>query len=137
MHVAHIVVLVCLGAAPTSTACVRPRADSICPEERSLQSSIASQTNSDTGVVTGRVVSVALEPLAGSHVTLSPLGQRMETRADGTFRFERLSPGSYTVSVRRTGFGSARQVLRIMPHSGAQVTATLGVSVISLTEQMP
>lgn len=136
MHVAHIIVVVCLGAALATTACVRPRVDSLCPEDQSLRSSVASQFSDDSGVVTGQVMSLALEPLAGSHVTLSPTNQRMETRGDGSFRFEHLPPGSYTITVQRPGFGSAQQALRIVPHGGARVTAALGASVICLTEQM-
>src|SRR5512146_3500246 len=104
MHVAHIVVVVCFGAALATTACVRRLVESPCPEDQSLRSSIASQFSDDTGVVIGQVVSVALEPLAGSHVALSPTDQRVDTRADGTFRFEHIPPGSYTITVQRTGF---------------------------------
>ena len=114
---------------------MRPRVDSLCPEDQSLRSSIASQFSDDTGVVSGQVVSVALEPLAGSHVTLSPTDQRVDTRVDGTFRFEQLPPGNYTITVERPGFGSAQQALRIVPRGGTRVTATLGASIICLTSR--
>ena len=56
--------------------------------------------------VTGHVVDTAGRPIPQAIVEVADLGTRVTTGADGGFRIA-LAPGSYTLTVRRTGFGPA------------------------------
>jgi iron complex outermembrane recepter protein len=56
--------------------------------------------------VTGHVVDTAGQPIPQAIVEVADLGTRVTTGADGGFRIA-LAPGSYTLTVRRTGFGAA------------------------------
>ena len=56
--------------------------------------------------VTGHVVDTAGQPIPQAIVEVADLGTRVTTGADGGFRIA-LAPGSYTLTVRRTGFGPA------------------------------
>jgi len=116
-----------------ASACFRSHPSSLCPYDESLGSSISREFSSDTGVIAGRVISIALQPLAGSHVTLLPLDKRSETRDDGRFHFDHLSPGDYQVVVERTGFGRTQRRVRVLANGGAELIATLGASVLCLT----
>jgi len=56
--------------------------------------------------VRGHVVDTAGQPIPQAIVEVADLGTRVTTGADGGFRIA-LAPGSYTLTVRRTGFGAA------------------------------
>src|SRR5437867_9044451 len=56
--------------------------------------------------VTGRVVETAGQPVPQAIVEVTDLGRSVTTGADGSFRIT-LSPGSYTLAVRRSGFAPA------------------------------
>jgi hypothetical protein len=130
------VVLSLLLASSAVSACVHPRGNALCPYDDSMHSSLATEFSSDTGVVAGRVVSIALEPLTGARIALLPSTQHLETRADGRFRFSHLAPGDYEIVVEQVGYGSARGRVRLLPNGGTRVTATLGASVVCLTGRM-
>lgn len=56
-------------------------------------------------VLTGKVVSVESgEPLAGANISLEGTKLGTISRADGTFRFPALPPGSYRLTVRYIGY---------------------------------
>jgi hypothetical protein len=129
-------VLACF-AAGFAASCVHRRSSSLCAYDESLKSSIATEFSRDSGTIAGRVVSIALEALTGSRVTLSPSGQHIDTGADGSFRFEHLAPGSYEIAVDRPGYGHVQQQVRLLASGGARVTVTLGASVICLTDRVP
>lgn len=43
-------------------------------------------------------------PLSNASVTLMPSNRTMQTGEDGTFTFEQLDPGQYTISVQKEGY---------------------------------
>lgn len=61
-----------------------------------------------TGSITGRVTdSTAHAPVSGARIQATATGQRTAralTGPDGTFRLERLAPGTYALSVTRIGY---------------------------------
>ncbi|GGC23740.1 hypothetical protein GCM10011386_14650 [Parapedobacter defluvii] len=66
------------------------------------------------GSVSGKVADEAGFPLVGATVSLEGTNQLTQTQADGTFRFDRLVPGSYRLTVTYQG------------HVGYNVELTVG-----------
>ena len=124
-----------LAVALIAAACVHPGVNGRCPYDKSLRSAVATEFSSDTAAIAGRVASIAGEALEGSVVTLEPGTQRIETGRDGRFRFGSLAPGEYVLEIRRVGYGSVHERLKVLPIGGIRVAATLGSSVICLDEQ--
>lgn len=74
--------------------------------------------------VRGRVVDSANEPLNLAEVQLLPLGRHVMTSSAGTFVFEDVAPGSYTLQVRRLGFTEVTRSIRVPVPTGT-VTVTM------------
>jgi outer membrane receptor for ferrienterochelin and colicin len=77
--------------------------------------SLLVQTNSLS--LTGVVSDSTLKPVANAQVHLEELTAQLqmdiETKADGTFRFDRLSLGTYRITVRRQGYFDTSAEVRL------------------------
>ena len=84
---------------------------------------LAAQITSAAGTVTD---SVTGQPLGGVLVALSGNGflQRVSSRDDGTFRFSRVTPGTYTLSARRLGFAPLEMPIPI-EENGVRLNVSL------------
>jgi iron complex outermembrane receptor protein len=61
------------------------------------------------GVLEGRVVnSLTAEPIAGATVVLDEARRETVSGPDGSFRFDNVTPGSYHVWIRTTGYSARR-----------------------------
>ena len=83
----------------------------------------------DTGAITGKVTDEQKSPLPGATVTLtSPnlMGARTSlTDANGDFRFPALPPGTYSLKVEISGFGThIRETIRLT------TTTTLAIDIV-------
>jgi carboxypeptidase family protein len=77
--------------------------------------------------ITGIVIdSVSGVPLPGTPVSLSGNGYAQRTSAadDGTFRFTRATPGTYTLTARRLGYAPIKMEIPI-EENGARITISL------------
>ncbi len=68
-----------------------------------------------TPAVRGTVQTEKGESVEGARVEIRGLGISMETRADGSFRFEGLKPGRYWVTVTGGGVEPARKAITLKP----------------------
>jgi len=86
------------------------------------------------GTIRGRVVDSTGAPVAQAVVVLDPGGQRATTRDDGEYIIPRVSPGTYTVRLRRLGYAAPVATVVV---ANAQVVAqdfTVRRAAISLAE---
>ena len=85
--------------------------------------------------VTGRVVDTQGAAIANAGVTLAGSGQSPSARsaADGTFSFEGVKDGSYTLRVTAAGFSTAQQALRV---DSATRVLTIALTVGDLREDV-
>lgn len=96
-----------------------------------------------TGVITGRVVDAQTHAgIAGAIVTASSPSQteRTTTTADGTFTFAALAPDTYTVSVRKEGYGTESSAgISVLADNivTLQLTTQRELSVIARTQTRP
>ncbi len=85
-----------------------------------------------TGIA-GRVTDAATRaPISGANVRLRQLGRSELSHADGTFHFDRLAPGVYTVAVERIGYAPAEERVRVADGATAEVTLALSPSAIEV-----
>jgi iron complex outermembrane recepter protein len=81
----------------------------------------------------GRIVDAqTLQPIAGAYVRLRELGRNEMSHRDGSFHFERLSPGSYTVLAQRIGYATVERTVHVGPGETADLTIPLASSAIQL-----
>lgn len=85
------------------------------------------------GTVLGRVVSSETgEPIAAATVRLTDLGRGELSHQNGTFHFDRVPVGAYTVAVQRLGFGPAQQRIEVRPSDTTRVEIRLSPSAINI-----
>ncbi|HEX2203094.1 MAG TPA: TonB-dependent receptor [Longimicrobium sp.] len=85
------------------------------------------------GAVHGTVTDAATgEPVAGAAVRLREPGRREVSHADGTFHFDALPAGSYTVSVERIGYAPAERRVRVAEGETARLALPLAPSALQL-----
>jgi iron complex outermembrane recepter protein len=85
--------------------------------------------SAQTARISGRVIDAQTMPVAAASITLSSaVGHRGETRTggDGTFAFDNLTPGRYTVRVEAQGFATWTQ----------NVTATTSAPALTVSLQL-
>ena len=91
----------------------------------------------DTGSVSGTVVDASGAPVVDASVTISgdriPSGRRVQTGTNGTFTFEYLLSGDYTVGVEKTGVGVASRAAIVQVGRDTRLDFVLG---LSLSEQV-
>ena len=98
----------------------------------SIVSASSLQAQGD-GSITGRVTdSKSGQPIGGANIQLDGSLIRVVSADDGAYRIANVSPGSYTLVVRRIGFAGFRQAVTVT--AGQQVTADIKLesSAISL-----
>ena len=62
--------------------------------------------------ISGNVVDESLGlPLDNAHITLSPTMLTVTTDSDGSFSFDNIDPGEYTITVQKTGYYPNRQII--------------------------
>jgi iron complex outermembrane recepter protein len=74
------------------------------------------------------------QPVGGATVRLRELRRSELSHADGSFHFDRLGAGTFTVTVTRVGYGMAERTVRVGADETAQITFRLQPSAIQLTE---
>jgi hypothetical protein len=72
--------------------------------------------------LTGRVLSVTGEPVAGARVQLEGTTRIMNTPADGSFELDSLPSGTQVVIARRIGYNPVEQVVELSSGSADSVT---------------
>jgi iron complex outermembrane recepter protein len=83
------------------------------------------------GMVSGTVVDASTGvTLAGASVRIREMGGGVISGSDGTFRFARLAPRSYTVLVQRTGYAPAEERIRLQ--AGETVRLVVGLTATAL-----
>src|SRR5262245_27231581 len=91
----------------------------------------------DTGSVSGSVFDQNGSPVAEAVVTLSgvhlPVGRTVQTGANGTYLFEFLLPGEYSISIEKPGVGTARRAAIVAVGKDTQLDSVIG---ITLSEQV-
>ena len=82
---------------------------------------------SDAAALRGVIVDAATgAPLPGAQVQLVELGLAAQSRADGTFAFDELTPGRYSLTVSLIGYIFVRRQVDLAP--GANVDLTVPVT---------
>jgi Carboxypeptidase regulatory-like domain len=86
----------------------------------------------DTGSVSGSVVDASGAPVSEAVVTISsdsmPAGRTAKTGANGTFAFDYLLPGDYSVTVDKAGVGNARRAVIVQVGRDTHVDFIFGLS---------
>jgi len=108
---------------------------------------VAPSASAQSASLAGRVTDPQGGVVVGAVVTLSGPGGSRTARSgiDGTFAFDDLSPGSYTLQTEAPGFQSATQQIAFTPETPrldvilqiAGVTETLVVAAPRLEEELP
>jgi len=90
-----------------------------------------------TGTIAGEVKDEQGGALPGATVTLTgKIGTKTTTTgADGTYRFQGLDPGTYSLQVQMSGFGGKRQD-NIPVSVGKQATVDFGLKVGNMSESL-
>lgn len=86
-----------------------------------------------TGSVSGAVFDRDGKPLAGLTVKIAgdplPAGRTAQTDANGSYTFQYLLPGTYTVTVEKSGLGTATRTIAVDVDKTTPVDMVLGVTV--------
>ncbi len=81
------------------------------------------------GKISGRVTDAKTgDPVNAAMVTLVPGSKTQQTGADGTFLFENLDEGQYTVSVQKSGYQPNRKNMTVI--SGETVETLIPLTTI-------
>ncbi len=91
----------------------------------------------DTGTISGAVFDNSGQPVADATVSLTserlPVARTTQTDANGSYRFEFLLPGDYSIAVTKGAVGSARRAATVDVGKDTQVDFVMGAA---LTEQL-
>jgi len=83
----------------------------------------------ETGSITGRVTDATGGPVPGVMVKVSgpqlPAGRTFVTAANGSYNFQRLLPGSYTVVAELQGLGKASRAVNVQVDRDFQIDLAL------------
>lgn len=74
------------------------------PVLQSLHAQVTLPTVNRFHAVTGTITDTLGYPLGNADVSIPKLGKRTRTKSDGTFRFDSIAPGSYTIAARSIGY---------------------------------
>ena len=86
------------------------------------------------GVVVGSVVDGATgRSLAGAHVVLLEAHRQELTRTDGSFTFDDIHPGRYTLVVQLIGYATGRQAVDVAEAATVRVEMRLPVAALRLS----
>src|SRR6266545_845115 len=79
-----------------------------------------------TGALTGNVTDRGLFPLPDATVSVTgPIHRETITAADGQYRFHRLVPGTYTLTVTKFGFVTATRTVEVVANGTATAVVNL------------
>ena len=84
------------------------------------------------GSISGSVRDSAGRPVAGAEVSVPDLKRRMLTADNGSFRFDSIAPGQYSIRARKIAFNPQVVRLFVVDSSGAQADFRLVPSVQAL-----
>ena len=84
------------------------------------------------GSVTGRVVTVANEPIVGAFVSIDSAPPSTQTDASGSFRLDGIASGSHIVHVRRSGYIDAAYPVTVSSDQIAQLDFVLTQRIATL-----
>ncbi len=85
------------------------------------------------GAVWGVVVDATTQaPISAAQVRIREIGRNELSHGDGSFHFERLAPGAYTVVAERIGYAPVQQAVRVTPGDTLHLTLALTATAISL-----
>ena len=85
-----------------------------------------------TGRVVGRVTDAATgQPIPGVQVRLREMGRSELSHGDGSFHFERVPAGTFTLTAQRIGYGPAQRTVRVVSSDSAVVDVQLATSAIA------
>lgn len=84
------------------------------------------------GTVIGRVVDDTGEPVAAATVRLIDLGRGELSHQNGSFHFERVPAGSYTIAVQRLGYAPAQRSVVVVAGDTTRLEIGLRPSAIDL-----
>lgn len=95
----------------------------------------AGAQSDETGVITGQVLDgFTGAPLPGATVRLRDLDVGQATGDDGTFRFDRLRPRRYTLTVSFIGYAPQERTVRVAAGDTASITLSLPPSRLDLPD---
>jgi len=98
-----------------------------------LVSCAAPAIAADTGSVSGSVFDVNGKPVADATVKISgdrlPVGRSVQTDSNGSYKFEYLLPGNYTVEIDKAGIGNSKRTALVEVDKDTQVDVVLGLAV--------
>lgn len=88
----------------------------------------------EAGTLNGTVLDASTgQPVAGATVRLRELGRRDVSHADGSFHFDDLPSGSYTLAAERIGYAPGEQAVRVVDGLTANATLSLAPSALQLS----
>lgn len=80
------------------------------------------------GNISGMVTDASTgNPLSAAQVTLVPTSKTAQTSADGTFVFNGLEEGQYTISVQKTGYRTNLQDVTVVSGESTEIVISLKV----------
>lgn len=80
------------------------------------------------GSISGKVTDYSTgEPLSAAQVTLVPSANTVQTDADGTFSFDGLEKGQYTVSVQKDGYQANRKNVAVESGETTEIVISLTI----------
>ncbi len=80
---------------------------------------VACSTDLDTEVTTGNIVGSVVDKTTGEQIpvasiSLNPSGKTTVTGSDGTFEFNDIDPGEYTISVKKEGYNFGENTVMVV-----------------------
>jgi iron complex outermembrane receptor protein len=84
------------------------------------------------GSITGRVVTVANEPVVGAFVSIDSAPPATQTDASGSFRVDGIATGSHIVRIRRSGYTEAAYSVTVSVEQVAQADFVLTQRIATL-----
>lgn len=86
----------------------------------------------ETGTIEGVLVSATDAPVPAARVRLMETHREELSHRDGTFHFERLAPGRYTVVVDHLGYRSAERIVDVLAGRTTDVRIVMTVAAVEL-----
>lgn len=86
-----------------------------------------------TGAIWGSIVDAQTgQPLPATYVRVRELGRNELSHSDGSFHFERLAPGTYTLLAQRLGYAPLERTVQVAAGDTVRLTFRLSASAIQI-----